>query len=118
MFFHDARYTALRAGLAVALQAPPAVLVAEATFVNVVWPHAFASSETTSPVAPFETAPDIVDCYEFRIDNGRLILGKTFSVSEVDGTGADAQIHKYTQAGPGQHIDGIEAWLYPLQPPR
>ena len=59
-----------------------------------------------------------LDRYEFRIDDGRLILGKTFSVSEVDGTGADAQIHKYPQAGPGQHVDGIEAWLYPVQPPR
>ena len=59
-----------------------------------------------------------LDRYEFRIDSGRLILGKTFSVAEVDGTGADAKIHKYPLAGPGQHVDGIEAWLYPVQPPR
>jgi menaquinol-cytochrome c reductase iron-sulfur subunit len=55
--------------------------------------------------------------YEFYIRNGRLYLGKTFSVSEVTGTGANAQIHKYRLAGPGQHIDGFEQILYPLQPP-
>jgi menaquinol-cytochrome c reductase iron-sulfur subunit len=59
-----------------------------------------------------------LDRYEFRIKNGRLLLGKTYSVSEVDGTGADAKIHSYPLAGPGQHVDGIEAVLYPLQPPR
>jgi menaquinol-cytochrome c reductase iron-sulfur subunit len=59
-----------------------------------------------------------LDRYEFKIDNGRLLLGKTFSVAEVDGTGAEAQIHKYKQMGPGQHVDGPEAWLYPIPPPR
>jgi menaquinol-cytochrome c reductase iron-sulfur subunit len=59
-----------------------------------------------------------LDRYEFRIKNGRLLLGKTYSVSEVDGTGADAKIHSYKLAGPGQHVDGIEAVLYPIQPPR
>ena len=41
-----------------------------------------------------------------------------FSVSKVDGEGADAKIHSYPLAGPGQHVDGIEAVLYPIQPPR
>jgi Rieske Fe-S protein len=59
-----------------------------------------------------------LDRYEFRIVNGRLQLGKTFAVSEVDGTGAEAKIHKYDQFGPGQHVDGPEAWLYPIPPPR
>jgi Rieske Fe-S protein len=59
-----------------------------------------------------------LDRYNFRIKNGRLLLGKTYSVSEVDGTGADAKIHSYKLAGPGQHVDGIEAVLYPIQPPR
>ena len=59
-----------------------------------------------------------LDRYEFEIVDGRLLLGKTFSVSEVDGTGAEAQIHTYPLAGPGQHVDGAEAWLYPVQPPR
>jgi quinol---cytochrome c reductase iron-sulfur subunit, bacillus type len=55
--------------------------------------------------------------YEFYIRNGRLYLGKTFSVSEVTGTGANAKIKKYRLAGPGQHVDGFEQVLYPLQPP-
>ena len=59
-----------------------------------------------------------LDRYDFMIDNGRLLLRKTYSVAKVDGEGADARIHKYPLAGPGQHIDGIEAWLYPIQPPR
>jgi quinol---cytochrome c reductase iron-sulfur subunit, bacillus type len=59
-----------------------------------------------------------LDRYEFYIRNGRLYLGKTFSVSEVTGAGASAEIHKYKPAGPGQHVDGFEQILYPLQPPR
>jgi Rieske Fe-S protein len=59
-----------------------------------------------------------LDRYDFMIDSGRLLLRKTYSVAKVDGEGADARIHKYPLAGPGQHIDGIEAWLYPVQPPR
>ena len=59
-----------------------------------------------------------LDRYQFSIKDGRLLLGKTFSVSEVDGTGAEAQIHTYTLAGPGQHVDGPEGWFYPVQPPR
>jgi Rieske Fe-S protein len=59
-----------------------------------------------------------LDRYKFRIDDGRLLLGETFAVSEVDGTGAEAKIHKYDQFGPGQHVDGPEAWLYPIPPPR
>jgi menaquinol-cytochrome c reductase iron-sulfur subunit len=59
-----------------------------------------------------------LDRYEFKIKDGRLLLAETFSVSEVDGTGADAKIHTYDQFGPGQHVDGPEAWLYPIPPPR
>jgi menaquinol-cytochrome c reductase iron-sulfur subunit len=58
-----------------------------------------------------------LDRYEFSIRHGRLILGNTYSVASVSGTGANAQIKKYELAGPGQHVDGIESWLYPLQPP-
>jgi Rieske Fe-S protein len=58
-----------------------------------------------------------LDRYDFEIDNGRLILLSTYSVSHVVGTGAQAQIYKYKQAGPGQHVDGPEQWFYPLQPP-
>ena len=59
-----------------------------------------------------------LDRYEFRIKKGRLLLGKTYSVSEVDGEGAGAKIHSYPLAGPCQHVDGPEAWFYPIQPPR
>ncbi|HET7567886.1 MAG TPA: Rieske 2Fe-2S domain-containing protein [Gaiellaceae bacterium] len=58
-----------------------------------------------------------LDRYSFEIRNGRLILLSTYSVSHVDGTGAQAQIHKYKEAGPGEHVDGPEQWFYPLQPP-
>jgi quinol---cytochrome c reductase iron-sulfur subunit, bacillus type len=58
-----------------------------------------------------------LDRYEFSIRNGRLILGNTYSVADVSGAGANARIKRYELAGPGQHIDGLESWLYPLQPP-
>ena len=58
-----------------------------------------------------------LDRYAFEINHGRLVLLSTFSVSHVDGTGAQAQIHKYKLAGPGQHVDGPEEWFYPIQPP-
>jgi Rieske Fe-S protein len=58
-----------------------------------------------------------LDRYAFEIVDGRLVLGKPFSVSKVDGEGKNAQIHTYKLAGPGQHVDGWEQILYPLQPP-
>jgi len=58
-----------------------------------------------------------LDRYDYEIDNGRLILLSTYSVSKVKGLGAQAEIYKYKLAGPGEHVDGIEQVLYPLQPP-
>jgi Rieske Fe-S protein len=58
-----------------------------------------------------------LDRYAFSIRNGRLFIGKPFSVSHVEGTGANAEIHKWTLAFPGEHVNGIESWLYPIQPP-
>jgi Rieske Fe-S protein len=58
-----------------------------------------------------------LDRYEYAIVKGHLILGKTYSVAHVDGTGKDARIAKYRLAGPGQHVDGWEQIFYPLQPP-
>jgi menaquinol-cytochrome c reductase iron-sulfur subunit len=58
-----------------------------------------------------------LDRYDYEIKNGRLVLLSTYSVSHVDGTGAQAKIHRYRPAGPGQHVDGPEQWFYPLQPP-
>ena len=58
-----------------------------------------------------------LDRYQYSIVKGRLILGKPFSVAEVDGEGKNAKIHAYKLAGPGQHVDGWEQILYPIQPP-
>lgn len=58
-----------------------------------------------------------LDRYSFSIRNGNLFIGKPYSVSRVDGNGADAKIHKWKFSFPGEHVDGIESWLYPIQPP-
>ena len=58
-----------------------------------------------------------LDRYEFDIVNGRLILGDLYSVIKVEGSGKTAKIKKVELHGPGQHADGPESWLYPLQPP-
>ncbi len=58
-----------------------------------------------------------LDRYDYEIDNGRVVLLSTYSVSKVDGTGAQAKIHKYKSVGPGEHIDGPEQIFYPLNPP-
>jgi Rieske Fe-S protein len=58
-----------------------------------------------------------LDRYEFSIVSGRLVLQKMYSVSKVEGTGAQAKIHAYKYAGPGIHVDGVEQILYPLNPP-
>ena len=58
-----------------------------------------------------------LDRYEFEVVDGHLILGTPYSVSHVEGEGKNAVIHKYKLAGPGQHVDGLEQLLYPLQPP-
>ena len=57
-----------------------------------------------------------LDRYEYSIVNGNLVLGKPYSVSEVEGTGADARIKAYRLADPGQHVDGIEQFFYPYVP--
>jgi Rieske Fe-S protein len=58
-----------------------------------------------------------LDRYSFEINNGRLVLLSTYSVSHVDGTGGQAKIYKYKPAGPGEHVDGPEQWFYPINPP-
>jgi len=58
-----------------------------------------------------------LDRYEFLIRDGRLVLGNTYSVATVEGSGKSARIKKYELQGPGQPVDGIESWMYPLQPP-
>jgi menaquinol-cytochrome c reductase iron-sulfur subunit len=58
-----------------------------------------------------------LDRYKFKIADDRLVLTEPYSVSEVEGEGADAVIHAYPLAGPGEHVDGVSAWLYPIQAP-
>jgi Rieske Fe-S protein len=57
-----------------------------------------------------------MDRYTFNIRNGRLILGDLYAVGSVVGTGANARISKYPWSVPGTHVDGLEAWLYPIVP--
>jgi menaquinol-cytochrome c reductase iron-sulfur subunit len=59
-----------------------------------------------------------LDRYEFKVKDGRLLLSKTYSVGKVEGKGSEAKIKKYDLIGPGQHVDGPEALLYPIEPPR
>ena len=58
-----------------------------------------------------------LDRYSYSIRHGRVYLGRPFSVSRVVGTGATAQIHEWRFSFPGEHVNGIESWLYPVQPP-
>jgi Rieske Fe-S protein len=57
-----------------------------------------------------------MDRYTFSIRNGRLILGELYAVGNVNGTGANATISRYPWSVPGTHVDGVEAWLYPIVP--
>jgi quinol---cytochrome c reductase iron-sulfur subunit, bacillus type len=62
-------------------------------------------------------APRALDRYEFSIRNGRLWLGRLYSVSRVDGTGAQARIHAFALKADGEPATGPEAWLYPVDAP-
>jgi Rieske Fe-S protein len=62
-------------------------------------------------------APRALDRYEFSIRNGRLFLGRLYSVSRVDGTGAQASIRSFPLQAAGQPVTGLESWLYPVTPP-
>jgi Rieske Fe-S protein len=63
-------------------------------------------------------APRALDRYEFSIRHGRLFLDRLISISHVDGTGADAQIHAFDLHGAGEPVSGLESWLYPISPPQ
>ncbi len=58
-----------------------------------------------------------LDRYEFSIKDGNLVLGRIFSVGNVEGAGAKARIAKYYKAYPGVHVDGLEKFLYPIPTP-
>ena len=59
-----------------------------------------------------------LDRSEFSIIDGNLWLGNIYAVGEVEGTGANARIYKYGRTSPGVHVDGPEAWLYPIEVPQ
>jgi Rieske Fe-S protein len=59
-----------------------------------------------------------LDRAEFSIRDGNLFIGAFYSVSHVEGTGARARIKKYGRTTPGIHVDGPEAWLYPIEVPK
>jgi Rieske Fe-S protein len=59
-----------------------------------------------------------LDRYEFSIRNGHLWLGNLFSVSHIEGEGANAGIHRFSLRGAGEPADGPESWLYPVDPIR
>jgi Rieske Fe-S protein len=59
-----------------------------------------------------------LDRAEFSIRDGKLILGAFYSVAKVEGSGARARIAKYGRMPPGVHVDGVSAWLYPLEVPK
>jgi Rieske Fe-S protein len=59
-----------------------------------------------------------LDRAEYSIIDGRLVLGDFYSVAEVEGSGADAQISRYKRMPPGVHVDGWSAWMYPLEVPQ
>ena len=61
-------------------------------------------------------APRALDRYEFSIRNGHLWLGRLYSVSHVDSTGAQARIHSFPLTGAGEPVSGPESWLYPITP--
>jgi menaquinol-cytochrome c reductase iron-sulfur subunit len=58
-----------------------------------------------------------LDRYEFEVRDGRLVLLGTYSVAYVKDSGGNAKIKKYKVQDPGEPVEGIESWFYPLQPP-
>jgi Rieske Fe-S protein len=58
-----------------------------------------------------------LDRYRFAIVDGRVVLRKRFSVSKVEGAGADATMTAYELVNPSVHVDGPEALLYPFEAP-
>jgi Rieske Fe-S protein len=57
-----------------------------------------------------------LDRFTFSIKHNHLVLGQIYAVGHVDGAGATATIQRYPWSTPGTHVNGIEAWLYPIVP--
>jgi hypothetical protein len=45
-----------------------------------------------------------------------LVTDEHEIVTIIEGEGASAVIKRYGHASPGIHVDGVESWLYPIQP--
>jgi Rieske Fe-S protein len=61
-------------------------------------------------------APRALDRYQFSIRRGHLWLGDIYSVSRVQGAGANARIHSFKRLGDGEPATGPESLLYPVDP--
>ena len=61
-------------------------------------------------------APRALDRYQFSIRRGHLWLGDIYSVSRVQGAGANARIHSFKRLGDGEPATGPESLLYPGDP--
>jgi Rieske Fe-S protein len=61
-------------------------------------------------------APRALDRYDFSIRDGRLWLDGIYSVSRVDGAGAQARIRRFGRHGAGEPVAGPESQLYPVDP--
>jgi len=61
-------------------------------------------------------APRALDRYQFSIRGGHLWLGDIYSVSRVQGAGANARIHSFKRLGDGEPATGPESLLYPGDP--
>jgi Rieske Fe-S protein len=61
-------------------------------------------------------APRALDRYQFSIRRGHLWLGDIYSVSRVQGAGANARIRSFKRLGDGEPATGPETLLYPLDP--
>jgi len=58
-----------------------------------------------------------LDRFAFAIRDDRLVFTTRYSVGKVEGEGKDAIITRYGQVPPGVHVDGLEQFLYPIEPP-
>ncbi len=58
-----------------------------------------------------------LDRFAFTIQDERLVFTTRYSVGKVEGEGKDAIITAYGQVPPGVHVDGLEQFLYPIEPP-
>jgi Rieske Fe-S protein len=61
-------------------------------------------------------APRALDRYRFSIRRGHLWLGDIYSVSRVQGAGANARIDSFKRLGDGEPATGPERLLYPVDP--